>query len=170
MAHPLKRQPRVREDGTIEIVLTKGYVALIDPEDAWLAQFNWSAMVGVGQSGVYAMSRKRLLHRVILGLEHGDSRDGDHVNGDTLDCRRANLRAVSSLENSRNQKLYAGSASGYPGISLASRDRGWHTTISKKYLGTFKTLEEAVAVRLAAEREMWGIQPRRASAHDVSSE
>lgn len=167
----LKRPPRVREDGTIEILLTKGYVALIDPEDARLAEFNWSAKIGVGQSGVYAVGPEKLfLHRAVLKLAKGDPRCGDHKNGDTLDCRRANLRAVSQLENSRNQKPINGSQSGHPGISPASRNRGWHTTLSSKYLGTFKTLEEAIAVRLAAERELWGIQPRRAAAFDVSSE
>lgn len=33
------------------------------------------------------------------------------------------------------------------------------------YLGTFKTADEAQGVRLGAEKERWGVQPRRVAVH-----
>jgi hypothetical protein len=59
----------------IEIQLTKGYVAIVDDEDADLAEFKWTALT-TEQGKVYAIrtvgtsgkpNRKHfLLHRVIL--------------------------------------------------------------------------------------------------------
>jgi len=45
--------------------------------------------------------RHRLLfmHREVLGLEFGDGVQTDHLNGERLDNRRANLRAVSASEH-----------------------------------------------------------------------
>jgi hypothetical protein len=44
------------------------------------------------------------MHREILGLEPGDPRHGDHINGDRLDNRRENLRVVTQAENNRLHK------------------------------------------------------------------
>jgi hypothetical protein len=52
----------------------------------------------------FAKERKKVyLHRAILGLEAGDVRQCDHINRDTLDNRRANLRMATVLENAHNR-------------------------------------------------------------------
>jgi len=159
----------------ILVPLTRGFVALIDEEDAHLAEAKWYA--SASEYGlVYATRKVRLeaggwcglkLHREVLRLHHGDGQIVDHLNGDTLDCRRANLRVVTNQENQRNRGgARADGSSGFLGVS---RDgSGWWATIKvngkRKYLGTFPTPEAANVARLRAELEIWGIQPRRREA------
>ncbi|MCU5510288.1 HNH endonuclease [Bacillus cereus] len=45
--------------------------------------------------------KHKRLHRVILGIDDPDI-VVDHINGDTLDNRKCNLRACSHLENQKN--------------------------------------------------------------------
>jgi len=95
------------ELGIIE--LTRGLVTIVDAEDfAWLSQWRWHAQ---GRDRwIYAvrsfidLSGKPglvLMHREIAGTGRGQSTD--HINGDTLDNRRANLRTCSHSENMCNR-------------------------------------------------------------------
>lgn len=162
-----------------EIPLTKGYVSVVDDEDVEaLSAFRWTASVRKGR--VYAFRVWRAdsrfdhayIHRVVakrMGLDL-EGKVIDHINGDGLDNRRCNLRAVTVRENIRNQRGPLASPDGVPGI-VRRTDTRWEAWIrnggeGKRYLGSFKTRELAVAARLKAERELWGIQPRRAWQHD----
>ena len=62
------------------------------------------------------------LQRVVLGLKPGDKRKVDHIDGNTLDNRRANLRIVTDAENAQNQGSRGGS-SRYRGVTW-DRSRG----------------------------------------------
>jgi len=82
----------------------------------------------------------------------------DHVDRDTMNNRRSNLRVVDQSEQARNRKQFRNNTSGRVGVYL--RPNGsWRAMISIQgsvtHLGTFKTLEEAVAARGAAERRYW---------------
>jgi hypothetical protein len=87
-----------------------------------------------------------LLHRWLLGLVKGDRLIGDHVNGDRLDCRLANLRVVTAAENSANKAAFAGS--GFRGV-YPCRGR-WQAAGKrdgrKVHLGTYDEPEIAAAV------------------------
>ncbi len=104
-----------REGNTpfITVPLTQGYKAIVDLEDADLAQLKWHITCGR-----YAMRRPRipgsrmerlvvLMHRVILERALGRPiQPGmvvDHVNGDGLDNRRTNLREVTVSLNAYNR-------------------------------------------------------------------
>ncbi len=100
---------------TCEITLTHGQVALVDAADyEWLMQWKWRARANACWYGrnYYADSTVKIdgkwqvlkMHRIILGLEIGDKRHGDHINHDTLDNRRGNLRIVTPAENNRNRR------------------------------------------------------------------
>jgi len=51
--------------------------------------------------------RALYLHREIMGCVHGDGKLVDHVNGQTLDCRRENLRIVDDSDSQKNKKGYS---------------------------------------------------------------
>ena len=89
----------------------------------------------------------------------------DHEDGDTLNCRRANLREATAAINSRNIDLPKTNTSGHMGV-VRVKNR-WKVWIARNYLGSFVNLEDAVAARLAAEKKLWGIQPRRRAAHGL---
>lgn len=161
----------------IEIQLTKGYVAVIDKADEALAAFKWYAQEN-GNGRVYAFRNVRnpdgtretlSLHRAVLG----DACAGlpvDHIDGDGLNDRRANLRAVAAKVNSRNRAgAMRNSTSGVLGVRFDSSRQHWRASIKvdgrKMHLGYFDTMEEAGAARLDAEIKFWGVQPRRAAAH-----
>ena len=94
------------------------------------------------------------MHREIMRI--GEDKVCDHINGDGLDNRKANLREASRAENSWNSGKSRGvSRSKYKGPAWDSRDRRWEVRISVKgrriYLGRFEDeLEAAKAYDAAA--------------------
>lgn len=103
--------------------------------------------------------RTYLAHRVIWLLATGQWADDtiDHINGDQLDNRLENLRAVSMAENNRNLRRPTHNTSGVVGVVWNRLNRKWMAQISQgvqtKYLGSFDKFEDAVAARKAAEIE-----------------
>jgi hypothetical protein len=148
------------------IPLTQGQVALVDDEDfARFGHFKWCALKMKG--GFYAVRRRpkpsngiALLHREILGLTDPKTK-GDHINHDTLDCQRHNLRACTHAQNQANRKgATTKSASGMRGVRRRRDCNRWSAEIEvdgrKKYLGTFKTAEEAALAYAAANLQNFG--------------
>jgi AP2-like factor (euAP2 lineage) len=140
---------------------SKGRYALVDDEDyEYLSQFRW-----VCTHQDYVTSRKEnrtiLMHREILGLSPGQE-IVDHVNHDTLDNRRANLRISTVQENARNQlpQQNRKMASPYKGVQWSKRLGLWVASIvvdkSRTHLGNFFTQREAAAAYNAAALEMFG--------------
>jgi hypothetical protein len=99
-------------------------------------------------------------HRAAWVLTHGVWPDQiDHINGDRGDNRLANLRAVDGRTNARNQKLRSDNSFGCAGIILKRNGKyeaqiGAGARRRSRFLGTFATLEEAIAARRAAERAL----------------
>lgn len=85
------------------------------------------------------------LHRAILNAP--DVRQVDHVNGDGLDNRRANLRLASHAQNMHNQRVRLNSVSGFKGVSYDKDRQKWLARIAlngrTKNLGRFGTSGEA---------------------------
>jgi hypothetical protein len=92
---------------------------------------------------------KIMMHRELLGLVHLDGKQGDHINRDRLDNRRANLRVVTSADNSRNTGSRRNSSSKYRGVCLRDGSR-WVAQATfeghNNYLGSYKIEEEAARV------------------------
>ena len=85
------------------------------------------------------------LHRFIMGTPKGMVTD--HINGNTLDNRRKNLRVCTKSENNRNRAGDRNTSSKYKGVSFHKRSRLWHAYINlngkRKSLGTHKTEKKA---------------------------
>ena len=131
----------------------------------------------LSKSGVALYVRlegKRYLHRLIGERISGGPLGKsvvDHMNGDTLDNRRVNLRVVSHAENTRNRtKLNKNNTSGHMGVRFKADRSKWQAYImtpapdrrsrqKMKHIGYFATCEEAVKARLDAETDLWGVQP-----------
>lgn len=137
-----------------EIPLTRGLVAIVDDEDyLLLSKYKWCA--SVGGPGRFCAARKmdgcrriELMHRVILGLV-GRWPIVDHINGNPLDNRRANLRICSQSENMRNRPAPKSNTSGFKGVYFHRKSGKWHARIMVNYkhvsLGYHETAEQAGA-------------------------
>lgn len=96
-------------------------------------------------------------HRIVWKLMTGEEPPAtiDHINGDPLDNRWANLRAATMLQQSGNQPLQSNNTSGYRGVSRHLGGK-WLVQLGKRYLGLFDTPEAASAAYEAAAREYFG--------------
>lgn len=128
------------------IVLTQGKKALVDNDDyELLAAHNWyAAKRGYGFYAQRVSKRKVVqMHRVVMNAKKGE--EIDHINGNTLDNRKGNLRKVTRSQNEWNRKKQSNNTSGYKGV-IFSRDRYVaRIKVLKKvyYLGAFKDKKEA---------------------------
>jgi hypothetical protein len=80
----------------------------------------------------------------------------DHKNRITLDNRRSNLRPATAAQNSANRACY--SASGFKGVQRRRRQfRAFIQGPEKtRYLGSFKTAEQAAEAFDLAAIQRWG--------------
>ena len=134
------------------IPLTRGKYALVDAEDyERVAAFRWHLAAG-GYAGrdvrVDGQKVKVYLHRYVLGDRYAPQ--VDHRNGDKLDCRRHNLRAVTPSQNGQNrQGPNRRNTTGVRGVTWLPRwGRYWaYLRVGNKQvsLKTYATLEEAAA-------------------------
>jgi hypothetical protein len=128
---------------------------MVDIEDlAALAMHKWSATAGrhtfYAVRTVFVDVRQTMvrMHRVIAGARPTDV--VDHIDGNGLDNRRANLRIVSHSQNLWNAPSYKPSSSGFRGVSLIRRGKKWTAWCASirdgvriRHLGYFATAEEA---------------------------
>lgn len=106
-----------------------------------------------------AQQAHRLAWLYMTGSMPPDGMVIDHINGDRLDNRWANLRLVSHPVNMQNQRsARKGTASGLLGVRRQSRGPGWVAAIKVDgkltHLGSFGTPELAHAAYLEAKRRL----------------
>lgn len=132
------------------IILTQGKVATIDDEFYELViKHKWFARFNTSNKAYYAtreVDRKHInMHNLML--PPSDGYVVDHINGDTLDNRKDNLRYATVAQNAQNQKIAKDNKSGYKGVYLHKATGRYNAqiTINKKQmsLGYFKDPIEA---------------------------
>ncbi len=139
-------------DGDVALVpLTRGLVAIIDVSDIGLVEGRlWYAHPW--RSTHYAESRGNLkMHRVIMGYGPGDP-FVDHIDGDGLNNRRANLRDATRMQNAANSgaRPLHGNTSPFKGVSWRKDVGKWRAQIvvdgKSTHLGHFTDEVEAAKV------------------------
>lgn len=79
----------------------------------------------------------------------------DHINRKTGDNRICNLRIATNSQNQQNAGVRNDSTSGIRGVSWDKKRGKWCARIkakdTRRHLGYFESIEEAIAVRCAAE-------------------
>jgi len=153
-------------DDAVELVF-HGVAVLVDKEDVdRVMSLKWhSRRVGYTRyvthtSGYKDTYKKTPLHRFILGITD-PSLVVDHINGNGLDNRKANLRICTQAQNTINKRMQKNNTSGFKGVTWHYKNRKWMAQITyqgkHKYIGTYSSKDEAYeayrneAVRLHGE-------------------
>lgn len=124
------------------------YTTIIDTEDLQKLK-NYTIGVKVQAGYVYAYASYKgiqtRLNRFILPTDPW--LEIDHINSDTLDNRKENLRACTKAQNGQNRRLHKNNTSGYAGISWFSNYEQWAVNIQldnkRVFLGYFTELSDA---------------------------
>jgi hypothetical protein len=146
--------PLRRRDGTFRY-------ALVDSTDyARVGRVTWCFDGYVRRRTVVDGKRRTVyLHREILGLTFGvDGKSTvhvDHINGNTLDNRRSNLRTATQGQNNQNRwRMRPDNRSGYRGVFF--RDGKWVACVSiagrRHWVGSFTDPHTAGAAVSAYRR------------------
>lgn len=99
-------------------------------------------------------SKSEKLHRYLIGAKPGEI--VDHINGNSLDNRKSNLRITSHAVNMQNSKVRSDNSIGHKGIYFCKQTGTYRPEIQvngKRYrnLGRYATLELAIQARKQAE-------------------
>lgn len=98
-------------------------------------------------------------HRYILGVSQ-TNQIVDHINHNTTDNRKSNLRIVTASQNAMNRKPMCNNQSGVTGVYYIARDNVYVVSISINKqnikLGYFKDYNDAVKCRKDAEVKYYG--------------
>jgi hypothetical protein len=156
-----------------KIPLTQGKFALVDDEDyEYLNEMSWHAWYNKNGDSFYAHHstyRGRgespgvvRMHRLIMKATNGKIKV-DHIDGNTLNNQKHNLRMCESHQNNTNMlQLRSDNSTGYRGVSkyFYNGKKKWTACLSvkgKKFrLGYFDSPESAAHAFDKAAKELYG--------------
>ena len=143
----------LKEDYAEIVIESKKYgvsfLTKIDKEDIEKVKNEmWHITFAPTVQSFYVKSNKKgFLHRYITNCS--DNKVVDHINHNTLDNRKENLRCISNMQNTQNKKYISG-------INFEKQRNMWRARIGVNYsrieLGFYNTYNEAVKARLEAEK------------------
>lgn len=155
-----------------EILLSKGFVTQVDDEDfEILSKINW--YVAGNKRHKHAAGyikgskpyKSVIMHRLIMGCSNGLM--VDHVDGNSLNSQKSNLRIATNQQNLFNCKKHVYKKPGkfpskYKGVRFTDgkRIKKWQAYISKDgvfmHLGRFENQEDAARVYDQKAIELFG--------------
>jgi hypothetical protein len=148
-----------------QMPLSRGMFTTIDDCDADLIVGGWNAHNR--RKKYYASHTQRMGKRcktislhLLIAARMGLTGKIDHKNGNSLDNRRKNLRAATSIQNGQNAKRYSSNTSGYTGVAWSKRSNKWIAYISdngkRVHLGYFTDKHDAAMAYNKAAKQYHG--------------
>lgn len=147
------------------IALTKNQLTIVDDEDyAMLSKIRWCVINGTNASyagrdhKINGKYKTILMHRVIMKAKRGQI--VDHINRNTLDNRKENLRFCTASESVQNRGMHKNNSVGFKGVHLNKKLMKFEAWITKDhvnyYLGIFKEAEAAGKAYARAAQKLHG--------------
>lgn len=156
-----------------KIQLAEDKYAIIDAEDyEKVSRHHWHAEKNSGSYRAKAAIKKNgrwtniLMHRLIMDAPNGTI--VDHINHDTLDNRKSNLRLCTPAQSQMNRRSFKNSTSKYKGVckykstswpkceKWLAQIRLYSEGVKKICIGYFDTEEEAALAYNAKAKELFG--------------
>jgi len=153
------------------IELTQGQYAIVDDSDFkelnkhkwcvnWNKKTNEKYAIRVISKKIHPSGKQTRvsMHGTIVGVIGGGI--VDHINHNTLDNRKCNLRIVTKSQNAMNQKKRSLNTSGSIGVHFIDKLNKWCSTIAvdghKIHLGLYSNIKNAIESRREAEIKYFG--------------
>lgn len=137
------------------------FKTIIDKEDLeLLSSLNSKFRVSITYDKcTYAYCKRGLLHRLITKAPKGKC--VDHINHNSLDNRKSNLRIVTDVENQQNRRgPQRNNTSGVYGVNWRKTDSKWEARFMfngiRYSVGQFGTKEEAAKALQRKKKEVIG--------------
>lgn len=148
-----------------EISLSQGKMAIVDSEDYdRLLTYKWHFYDGYARRSQWVSgdrtSKGIYMHHEILGVTPGGKFVVDHINGNSLDNRKENLRVVTQQQNLFNSRPHRKALSKYKGVSWHKPRGKWRAKIMlngrSHHIGYFCTEIDAALAYNEYAQKMFG--------------
>jgi ElaB/YqjD/DUF883 family membrane-anchored ribosome-binding protein len=156
----IKQTIKRRNNDGLYIILTSKNEEIIVDEDSYseLINFKWYLTSRNNMSYAHSRINGKLysMHRYVM--KYDGKEIVDHINNDTLDNRKCNLRICTYAQNGMNKKVSKNSTSEYIGVSKNKYGYYSRITVDGKilYLGTYKDEIDAAKARDIATLKYFG--------------
>lgn len=119
---------------------------LIDLEDLEKIKTSWWNYGTIHNGKIYVKNKDCVyVHRFVMNAKKGEQID--HINGNTLDNRKRNLRFCTNSQNASNKEKQINNTSGYKGVCYDKAKNKWKAQIAKHnknyFIGLFDNKEQA---------------------------
>lgn len=141
----------------------KIYKVMVDDEDyPELVKYDWVWRTGQKKTEGYACRkigrRYEGMHRVVMGALYKEPVIIDHIDGNHCNNQKYNLRRADRCQNQQNRKTNKDNTlpKGIRKLPSGRYNVRIQTYNARKIVGTFNTLEEAVAERNRVAKQLHG--------------
>jgi hypothetical protein len=146
--------------GVKEIVIDTADFELVDAiPNSWRVRKDSKSLAFYAACHVYDSNGKDkgvLLHRLIMNPDKGMV--VDHIDRDTLNNSRKNLRVVTRAQNRQNLKAFKRSTTGIRGVYWEKVMNKWAATVTvdgrKRRLGYFENIDDAEKAVVEARKSL----------------
>jgi hypothetical protein len=137
------------------------HIVSVDDEDwdqvskhTWCVYYQNGYLKGV-QTNVRENGKQTTLrlHQLIMGPVPPEYDSIDHIDRNTLNNCRANLRFATQRGQNINQGMRSNNISGVKGVCWEKKANKWRAVIDHKHVGYYTSFEKACEVRAEAENE-----------------